>query len=262
MPPNPIRVLIHPGFHKTGTSALQHCLRLNRENLKPHFRTLLLPSIKASIDHCRAFAIDQDPKHLTALKAQFLQDLETYTGARPLVLSCEGLCGRTPGQADVADYSAAIPLLHIIKSALVEKFGEQLHLEFLFTLRQPEPWLQSAWKHNLMGGTLTLDWPEFRETYKTAAALNSVVDQVETEMPNTPCHRIWLEDYSTNPMGTAAAIFEHFNLDQTLIDSLIPPRDLNTGPSTDLTPQLLELNKSGLSQHALRGLKRELVEKS
>lgn len=258
----PVHIIIHPGFHKTGTSALQHCLRLNRNALQTHARIWLLPQIKDGITICRKFAVSKDPSDLYDLQSAFETAFESYHGFKPLILSCEGLCGRTPGQDGVADYNAALAMLPVLAQTLKQKFGDRLKLEFFFTLRQSKSWLCSAWRHNLLGTDLTLDWDSFQKEYAHAGALDTMANQLAVALEPALCHKVWLEDYSDNRLGIAAALFDVLNIPQATQDTLQAPKDRNIGISAEVADHFRSLNKADMSKTSLQSLKQAILAKS
>ncbi|HAC50653.1 MAG TPA: hypothetical protein DCE85_15435, partial [Sulfitobacter sp.] len=64
----PRRIILHPGFHKTGTSSLQATLRANRTALKPHVALRLRWHMKDLLHATRGYSTWRDP--LTLLKAE------------------------------------------------------------------------------------------------------------------------------------------------------------------------------------------------
>ena len=54
-----MRIIIHAGFHKTGTTTVQKTLRANREDLRPHCRIILRPGMVALCEAARAYSVSR-----------------------------------------------------------------------------------------------------------------------------------------------------------------------------------------------------------
>ncbi len=86
------RILLHPGFHKTGTSSMQHFLWVNRAALAPHAHVMLLRHVQAVAKACMYFSTTLNPLALTDL----VELMDAALAAHPpgegqdIVLSCEG----------------------------------------------------------------------------------------------------------------------------------------------------------------------------
>jgi hypothetical protein len=105
-------ILIHAGFHKTGTSTVQKFLQHNRPALNPHMALGLKWKMKDILHAARGFSTWRDPVTLMKFTRRFDAFVAAHYGVkrRGLFLSAEELCGHMPGRGDLRDYSAA-PLL-------------------------------------------------------------------------------------------------------------------------------------------------------
>ena len=65
------RLIIHPGFHKSGTTALQESFALNRALLREH--GILYPRIGTKAHHRVAWALTQRPWVGISVVAKLLQ---------------------------------------------------------------------------------------------------------------------------------------------------------------------------------------------
>jgi len=111
--PDPHQILLHPGFHRTGTSSMQHFLWLNRDAIAPYLTVRLTRHFKSVARLCTRYAVTQNPLDLTdmitELDTAFAQD--PVPSNRNLIISSEAFCGEIPGHNTVADYSAAPTLI-------------------------------------------------------------------------------------------------------------------------------------------------------
>ena len=60
-------VVIHAGFHKTGTTSVQTALTENAERLAPHLRVLLKPDFKPLTDAARACSVAPGDQSVAAV---------------------------------------------------------------------------------------------------------------------------------------------------------------------------------------------------
>ena len=55
------QILLHPGFHKTGTSSMQHFLWINREVLEPYFDLRMFRHMKPVVRLASLFSRTNNP---------------------------------------------------------------------------------------------------------------------------------------------------------------------------------------------------------
>jgi hypothetical protein len=107
------QILLHPGFHKTGTSSMQHFLWINREVLEPYFDLRMFRHMKPVVRLASLFSRTNNPLDLMDMVG-LLDDVFTefpVRDDRDLMISCEGLAGQLPGGPGVEDYGVAPTLL-------------------------------------------------------------------------------------------------------------------------------------------------------
>ena len=103
-----MRIVVHAGFHKTGTSSVQAALAAHRAALGPRFlvQTAALSRPLAAVGRA-ALATSVEPSALPGLRnalALWLGGLRSHQG---LLISCEDLVGHMPGRLGRMDYAAA-----------------------------------------------------------------------------------------------------------------------------------------------------------
>src|SRR3989338_5710108 len=183
-----MRIILHAGFHKTGTSSLQAILARHRAALLPHARLVLHDEMADVLKRATRFAVGGDPFDLAGFNAAFVALCERLAteGHQTLILSCEGLSGRTPGKKGINDYSAALPLAQAMSACVKAVFGAKAEQHFLYTTRDAESWLYSAWRHNLAGYRVTEDLDSFRSTCAKAADFPALIANLTTALPRPP----------------------------------------------------------------------------
>ena len=132
------RVIVHAGFHKTGTTSLQDYLRKIRPRLPPDIGVYLdsdFPEVGA-----RAVRYGQRPYPWRL--ARFARALRRYlAGIEPhetYVLSWEGFSGIMPGHRRLTGparniHRAAIPLARAIIRELRRRFGPRTDITFYYS---------------------------------------------------------------------------------------------------------------------------------
>lgn len=91
------RVIVHPGFHKTGTSSVQRALRAGRTDLAPLWQIGLEEDFPDAAAAARAYSLRRDPLDLGLFQQALADWIETLdlAGAEGLLLSCELLMERS-----------------------------------------------------------------------------------------------------------------------------------------------------------------------
>lgn len=253
------RILLHPGFHKTGTSSIQHFLWTNRAALASHAQLRLLRHLKEPARLCMAFSRSQDPLVLLDLAEALATALDGLDPSRPLILSCEGLSGHLPGWPVVDSYAAA-PITLAYVAGFLADWAPGADLQVLLTLREADAWLHSAWRHHLLGQRLSLDWPAFRERYAPAADLPAMAREIAEALEGVPLTTLDLARMTDHPQGPGGALLTAFGLSAPQLADFTPVGRDNPGPDADLSARFLALNLSDLPDADLRAEKARLAD--
>ncbi|KKL72412.1 hypothetical protein LCGC14_2085140, partial [marine sediment metagenome] len=205
------RIIIHAGFHKTGTTSLQGFLSRNRAALAPHATIY----IKTDLGPARYLGrwYGQRPVFWRRwlFRAGWRRFLRSIPASPVIIISRESLSGMMPGfrrhGRTVTGYEgSAIPLAREIVTGLRQRFGPDCQIEFLYTLREGESLLRSLHGHILRSSPLTEDWPEFRARFPDAPDLGTEAAQIAKAIAPVPVHSAWLEDLVRHPHGPGGAI--------------------------------------------------------
>ncbi|MEM8774598.1 MAG: hypothetical protein AAGF53_06165 [Pseudomonadota bacterium] len=252
-----MRITIHPGFHKTGTSSLQKGLVALSEPLAPHLRFALLPDMLELVRAARRFSRSPSAQHLNTFGKHMATWIakQDQNDPRPLVISAEDLSGHTPGKFEITDYSAAPKLMQAAVSAL-RVANPKVDIDVWFTTRDPEPWLRSVYYQLLRATRMTDGLNCFAKAHQKAAALDRVVEQTEDLLGNvatTGATR--LEVLEDTPLGPLGALLERLGID----DTELPPIQAQNVQPTTAAKELLALNRSNLSDEELAAAKRKVI---
>lgn len=240
----PRRIIIHAGFHKTGTSSLQACLRENRVAMKKQVALRLRWHMKDLVAATRGYSTWRDPLTLIKVQHRFFSLLDELPGMprRTLIISAEELAGHLPGRGELADYTAAPVLLYAFWEIARERFPEAEILLYLST-RAPDPWLKSAYWEHVKASSMTMDFDAFREKYHKAGNLTDMVAEIASRVP-TPVHHCALEDCKDRPLGPAQPLLDLCDLPMDVQVELIRPSLENARLGDDVLAALLEANRT------------------
>ena len=256
------RVIVHAGFHKTGTTSAQKFLRANGKNIWPRCALVLPGKLRKGAARMAArYSRFATP----ALLDQFGTDLHSVLSAidvrnRNVLISDENLAGRMPGRDGQPDYGATPTLMARAEDVICDVFGAETDVVFHFTTRSQHDWLGSTYKHNLRTSRLTQDEAEYRATYQAASDLNAVVHSVSQAVTGT-VHAADLAELN-GPFGPAQPLVDLMELPDHRRKHLKPHPPQNAGPADDLIADLLALNRGQLSDEALAAAKADLLEKA
>ena len=109
----PRKIIIHAGFHKTGTSSVQQVLRANRPLLQPELAMRLKGQIPDLMHATRGYSTWRNDLTLVKAAKRFGAVLDGLVAMpkRALLLSAEEFSGYMKERSVLADYSAAPILL-------------------------------------------------------------------------------------------------------------------------------------------------------
>ncbi len=234
----------------------------NRVALEDHARIIMLGGLKDAVRSSTRFSEHYNPLDLADFRVAFF---EVLSGLRdrsiPAIISCEGLSGRTPGKKGIADYSVAIPLAAAMASCAEEVFGSSLSLTIVYTTREADVWLFSAYRHNLHGYRIVDDFETYRKQFRKAADSELIVAEIGRAIPNHIVASRALETVSSAPLGPASALLDFLELPARIADGLILPGNQNIGPDQNTKDELLKLNRSDLPDQDVKAAKLALKDK-
>lgn len=253
------RILLHPGFHKTGTSSLQHFLWRNRGILEPTHALRMLRHMKPAAATAMMYSTTQNPFVLSDLPDELSETFaELIDDPRDIIISSEGLSGHLPGFKTVETYGATSQIMVFLTGILADLFPDA-ELTVLYTLRDPDEWLFSAYRHHLKGIRMTLDWDAFQRQFGPGSDLSKAVDEIAHAIAPVPVVTRMLADFKTNRFGPAGMLIDLLDLPEDTLSKLDSVGRGNKGPDTDLCAQYLELNRSALDDAALKDAKTNLA---
>ena len=248
----PLRVILHPGFHKTGTTSVQQTLRANRRVLSAHVRILLRPAMVAVCESARAWSAGGDPLDAALFRHELARLAETWASddSRPVLLASEDLCGHMPGRQGLDSYAAAQPLMQAAIATITAVHPGAAPVLY-FSTRAAGPWLASCHAQHLTASRMVLTAREYGQRYRASADLDAVIDAIAAALP-CPVRRAALEDSAARRLGPLEPLLDVIGLPDTVRAALAAQPRANTAPPPQVLDRLLELNRSDLDDAALR----------
>ncbi|PCH75249.1 MAG: hypothetical protein COC12_01505 [Rhodobacteraceae bacterium] len=255
-----MRLILHPGFHKTGTSTVQATLRQNRATLRTHLKVLLRPDMAATCEAARIYSRSRDALDLALFRYEVAQLGDSWdpNDPRPVLMASEDLSGHMPGRYGLKDYSATPELMKTLVTTLGEIHPE-LTTTLFFSTRAPGPWLASCHAQHLRASRMTQSADEYAESHRQSGDLNRIIDRIAAKTAPGMVYRCALEDSRSRPLGPLDPLLDLIDLPQSVRVGLhaVPPT--NTALPPDCAAQLLALNRSTSDDKSVHIAKQALI---
>lgn len=261
------RVILHAGFHKTGSSSLQDSLVTHAAALGPDLRIATRKTSAAlarASDQARSWSITRDAEATAALATalgDWTGELQLAPG-QVLLASSEDFAGHMPGGHGLTDYSAAPAIARALVKALQTRFGAGLEMQFLYTTRAPEPWLRSIHWQLARNPMLGLSARKFLRRYAKAAEFAPLMAKIRAAVPGTHVTEIPLETLACRRLGPVEAIYDLAGLDACRRAALSALPAANSRPPHDLADAFVALNRAGIAAPVLARMKAALIAQS
>ncbi|MDQ2090680.1 hypothetical protein [Marimonas arenosa] len=239
------QILVHAGFHKTGTTSVQQTLRENRGLLKERVVLALPWKLKPLLHAARAWSAYRDPLSL----AKFTHRAEAFVAELPplrhrgLIMCSEELSGHLPGRGGIPDYRGAVPLMGELTRALRRRFPDH-DLRVVYSTRAPDAWLESAYWEQVKSSSQTMSLAAFRDQYTRAADFNPVLAAIRRAIAPASLESFALEDCAADRLGPAAPLLRLAGLDDAVCAGLTPLPPANTRLAQEALDHLLDLNRT------------------
>ncbi len=255
------RVIVHAGYHKTGTTSLQDFLHRNRAALAPHLRYYGKADFFAAGAHARIYAQKPFPWRLWRFRRALRHFLDAVEPGRVIILSRETFSGGMPGHRKIGgrlmtSYAgAAAPLANVMISELRRRFGQDVDITFFYTTRETESWIRSVHGHLRRSIALTEDFDAFRAQFPKLKGPADEADTMARLLSPIPVITATLEDYQSHREGPAAALLDLLDVPTDLRATLKPAPRSNRGQSDDLRAKFLKMNRESTDKSALKAAK-------
>ncbi|MFK7940247.1 MAG: hypothetical protein AB8B82_12770 [Roseovarius sp.] len=255
-----MRILLHPGFHKTGTSSLQRGAQARLEQVSSDLRLMLTSDVIEAARAARKFSARPSNDLLRLFAEHFAEAIEPLDAddTRAVLISAEDLSGYIPGHHGVAGYDAAPPLMNVATAVLRSHFGEAADIHIWFTTRTARDWQRSVYWQNLRAMRLTEDFDAYRPKLQHAARLPDVIKRVEQRLgTRAQVSSTTIEECGAQALGPLGVAL---NILGIASDHLAPLPAQNVQPD-GAADELLALNRSDLPDDALADAKRRVIQR-
>ncbi|GHE98748.1 hypothetical protein GCM10016455_19350 [Aliiroseovarius zhejiangensis] len=258
-------VIVHAGFHKTGTTSLQDFLAQNRTALAPWLDYYGQRDFMNAGAAARLYAQRPFPHRLYVFRRAFRTFLAAIPDHDTIILSRESFSGGMPGHRMlggrmITSYlPAARRLARSIVKELRLRFGPDVTITFFYTTREREAWLRSVHGHLLRSIRLTDDYDTFRGRFPMDIAPIEQARQMADALSPIPVVTAALEDHADDPHGLASALLDLADVPAAVRADLAPAPHRNRGQGENLRATFLALNRQRLSKQELKAQKERLL---
>jgi hypothetical protein len=253
-----MRIVLHAGFHKTGTTSLQASLGAHRQMIAPYAQCLTLKisqRLSTATKAARAFSAGEASHHDLARDMQaWAADLPDMD-QRHLLISSEDFAGHMPGRFGIDDYRALLVTGPCAVQALHGRFPGAA-ITVLVTTRGAEPWLKSLHWQLAKHPDLLLKQKRFCKDYAKAADFAAVLTPLKAALaPFGDLVVAPLETLKTRRLGPVEALYDLIDLPDALRQTLVVAPVKNRNPSDGLADQFVQLNRAKLPAEELERAK-------
>ncbi len=259
------RVIIHAGFHKTGTTTAQRFLLKNGEHIWPHYAIVAQHRIRDPLKMALAYSTGGGPLALEEFRSRFCDFLKTLSlgGNRGLIISAENLAGMMPGKnALVKGYSASPELMRAVVQCVETVIDPNPDMVFYFSTREKPEWLRSIWWHNLSKTRLKDDLETFSAALGATCDLDETVEKIRAAVGDYQVISKQLEQITKQQFGPATPLIDLLDLPVERRNALQNIASENVMPSLDLAAKFLKLNRSWARNSKLSLRKKALLEQA
>lgn len=255
------QIVVHAGFHKTGTTSIQSFLMGNGKHLWPHMALVMPARINEITKVATLHSVFRDPLSLDEYRYRMCAFLRTLDigKKRHLCISSENLAGLIPGRSGKESYAGCPDLMAATKDALREVFDPDIAITFYLSTRDPQSWLRSSYWQNLRASDLKMDFDAYAETYEAAADFAPILDQTQEALGTTPLLTRRMEDTVGMEFGPATPIIDLFPLPANARKALSAPQVKNHSPDAAIIAQVLEVNRTVFDPEAREAQKAALL---
>jgi hypothetical protein len=224
-------ILLHIGWHKTGTSAIQAFLAANRQRLFEQSGVLYPETgLSGRAHHELAHSLVKPGAVPPGMWPRLAEELDSKSW-RTAIISAESL-----HRAD----SAAV---RVMRDTLSRPWRRIMAVCYL---RQPDHYLEASYAQRVKSGALDQDWPEYRDksVFKGAPNYQQVVDRFRGELG---MDAVRLRPYDTTQWPEGSLMRDFFltpGLEHVSdIGALSEPGRINPTPGKEVLAVLLSLGR-------------------
>ncbi len=253
------RIVLHPGFHRTGCRSVQSFFATNRDVLAPNTHCLFVADLRPILRLMRG---DGAVSPSSLKRAMGILFPDPASDQRDILISSEALSGPPPGRADTIDYNAAAAQVGMIGAALLDHFAGS-ELTVALTVRQAEDWLFAAYQSQLLHSRIRLSRAAFAGAHRRATDFERLGTETAAALQGYPDRaRVLLlpiEDTKSHALGPGGALVDLLQPDPALRSRLRPVAHVDHSLPPPYWLTFLELNRSRRPDDEVRTAKDALL---
>ncbi len=259
------KIIVHMGFHKTGTSSLQSYLRRYKNELKPYADIYLHEDFGHLGETGRAYARFTTIVRRLLFRRSLRNFLASIPNAETLVMSRETFCGIMPGHRRFECFGIyrVNPVAKILAREMVHglrnRFGYEPEIILLYTTRDRDEWIQSAWGHVVRSIRMTLNKDQFAAKLKNVKSLEKEVKKIQEYVNGAVVISASLGELKKHPLGPANAVVSLLDLPSNWAEKYPMKTVNNVGYTSELQQRFLEMNRNIKDKKILVSEKARLV---
>ncbi|TCS67512.1 hypothetical protein EDD52_101614 [Primorskyibacter sedentarius] len=256
-----VHVVIHAGFHKTGTKSVQAMINTNRAVLDPVMRCYLKSDVQRLTELAKKFSATREQAALRTLgqaERAFFASLDPLD-PRPILISAEDLSGYMPGRRKLTRYDATPKIMAQIAASARASLGDETQIDFYFSTRQPDSWFASLYWQNLRSKRLTDDLPEFVKRHVEASKFDSLLADIRASVAPARVSSQRLDHTSGLPQGPLTPLLDLLDIAPGIRTALSVLPAVNAMPYDGLSDVFLALNRSGMEDDKVADAKRHIL---
>lgn len=257
------RIVVHAGFHKTGTTSLQQCLRAHDPQLAPHVALYYGARLGPVQHRGRHYGYEPTDEKLARFRRGLRRFLRDIPDAGQIVLTREAFSGallgetRTDGSRITCYHPTSVPLARELLAGLRARFGNGAEISFLYSTRDNDSMIASAHRHLLRLRRMTDDLDAFRASLSFDK--DTELDALRAALADVPLIEAPLAQTGAAPAGPASAVLDLLDLPDDLRAGIRWTRRNRPGQSADLSAELLHLNRTVADEAKLKSMKAKLL---
>lgn len=255
-----LRIVVHAGFHKTGTTTVQNTLRANARLLKPHLRVFLRQEMRAVCESARIWSVSRNAEDMARFRneAELLAASWNANDPRPILLASEDLAGRMPGRRKLTKYDAVPTLMRGLVKTITQVHPDA-DLQLYFSTRAAAPWLASCHAQHLRAIRMVMDGEAYAETYRASANLDAVIQAVTDAISPVLVSQCALETSSPRRLGPLAPLLDLLDIPAATRAQLLQQAAANPRYGPSILQALLDANRKYSDPDLLKAAKRAIL---
>lgn len=243
------RLVLHIGFHRTGTTSTQYFFNSNRLILSEYCAvyTAAPPNnlARAASKWTRRYSRQPNPECIEKFETSFgaFIDLVRTIPQAVAIASDEDFLGHVPLRGTRNDYAEMMPMVAVMGRVLrrnADWLDARIHLSY----RDEGRWLRSLYSHHLRGKRLRHDFREFCDALAPAINFATLIESYRLALDGVALSASRLEDNQDMDFGPATPLLKLAEIPIDLVGRLAMTEPQRRGPSDRALRMILRINRN------------------